>query len=218
MGLRGSLAGCSGETGDGDIPELLEPVGAVRDTAVVKREDCYKLEVFSGQVIPGYQEAVFPQDGTVTEILVHMGDSVKKGQVLIRLDESGLEEQMKDLQKQVSQKQQENSLLDTIEKKQEQQLELELEALKNEGNTEAASEKSMELDTLKLQNRQNKETRALALEELEEKLDDVQSAFGQAEVTAPCDGVVQYMDDTVMVGAAAKKDTLVAYISDERAR
>ena len=215
MGLWCSLTGCSGETGSADVPELLEPVGAVRDTAVVKREDCYKLEVFSGQVIPGYQEAAFPQDGTVTEILVHMGDSVKKGQVLVRLDESGLEEQMKSLEKQVSQKQQENSLLDTIAQKQEQQLELELETLKKEGNTQAAAEKSMELDTLKLQNRQNEETRALALEELEEELDDVRSAFGQAEVTAPCDGVIQYMDEAVKVGAAAKKDTLVAYISDE---
>lgn len=75
-------------------------------------------------------------------------------------------------------------------------------------------ETSMELEALKLKNRQEKESRALSLEELENTLQETRDAYGNAEVTAPCDGVVQYMEESVKVGAAAKKDTLAAYISD----
>lgn len=214
-GLSVFLSGCAGGPGETSAPALLEPVGAVRDTAVVTREDCYKLSIYSGQVVPGNQEAYFPQDGTVTEILVHVGDTVTKGQVLIRLDESGLKEQMRELEEEVSQKRQENSLMDTIAQKQEKQLELRLQELKEAEDSAGYEETSMELEALKLKNRQEKESRSLSLKESENALQETRNAYGNAEVTAPCDGVVQYVEESVKVGAAAKKDTLAAYISDD---
>ena len=212
--LSAVLGGCRDGAGNASAPELLEPVGATRDTAVVTREDCYKLAIYNGQVVPGNQEAKFPQDGTVTEILVHIGDTVKKGQVLVRLDETGLEKQIQELEEEVSRLKQENSLLDTIAQKQEAQLELTLQEQKEKGDSAGYEETSMELEALKLKNRQEKESRALSLEELENTLQETRDAYGNAEVTAPCDGVVQYMEESVKVGAAAKKDTLAAYISD----
>ena len=212
--LSAVLGGCRDGAGSASAPELLEPVGATRDTAVVTREDCYKLAIYNGQVVPGNQEAKFPQDGTVTEILVHIGDTVKKGQVLVRLDETGLEKQIQELEEEVSRLKQENSLLDTIAQKQEAQLELTLQEQKQRGDSAGYEETSMELEALKLKNRQEKESRALSLEELENTLQETRDAYGYAEVTAPSDGLVQDMEESVKVGAAAKKDTLAAYISD----
>lgn len=195
-------------------PELLEPVGAVQDTAVVKREDCYRLAVYDAQVIPGSREAEYPQNGIVAEIRVQIGEKVQKGQVILKLDESALKERIDSLRRQLSQQRQEHTLQNTIAGLQEKQAELELKDLREKGDEEGAGQKVMELEALRLKNRQERESRGLSIEETEGLLSEAEKTYGTAEVKAPCDGTVTFLAESAKVGGTGRKGMTAAYVSD----
>lgn len=76
------LSGCSGEKGP-----AAPPAETLVQTAVVKREPFEKTVSIDGEVVPRVQSDLsFRISGRMTERLVDVGDSVKKGQVLARLD------------------------------------------------------------------------------------------------------------------------------------
>lgn len=216
--LAGSLllSGCaSGEGASENVPELLVPVGAARDTASVVREDCCEVAVYKGQVVSGSQEVPYPQDGVVLEILVQIGETVEEGQTILRLDESNLKKSIDALETKLSQSRQANTLENTIASLQEQQVEEEIRLLKEQENTEAVQQKSMEFESLRLRNKQAKENRALELENIEKQLAEMKSTYGVGEIKAPCSGTLLYYDSSARIGTYVKKDMVAAYVSDE---
>jgi HlyD family secretion protein len=74
------------------------------DVAAAQRQDIATYISLDGQVAPLEQSTLaFQQNGTITAILVNVGDHVREGQVLARIDDSVLRAQASQAQAQASQ-------------------------------------------------------------------------------------------------------------------
>ncbi len=85
MAMIAALTGCTAEKSVVSVPELMEPVGDVSDSAVVVRQDICNVKIFAGQVVPYTEEIGFDTPGIIENIYVDLGDTVKKGDILATL-------------------------------------------------------------------------------------------------------------------------------------
>ena len=97
------LAGCGkSEQADASIPELLEPISVAENTIQVKRQDFYFADYIDVTVVPQMEELYFVMDGEILEIEVKEGQLVKKGDVLAKIDQTQLNDAIKELQETIS--------------------------------------------------------------------------------------------------------------------
>lgn len=101
MMLGFSACAASGEAVS-EAPELLEPVGVRKDTAVAVYGEILDATVYSGEVVPEVTELYFTADGKVAEVLVQYGDMVEEGQELVRLDDEQLSEEIEALEEKIA--------------------------------------------------------------------------------------------------------------------
>lgn len=91
------LSGCAEQ--NADIPELKASPksngGGEFQTYVVRRGEIYGADTIPVTTVPETAELSFTISGVLTDINVNVGDEVKEGQILARLDQSSLEEQIK---------------------------------------------------------------------------------------------------------------------------
>lgn len=79
------LSGC-GEQQQEEQITLVEPEGNVSGTEPVRRRTIYNAEVYEAQVDPHVEEYSYEQSKTFLSTDVHIGDTVKAGDVLYRTD------------------------------------------------------------------------------------------------------------------------------------
>lgn len=97
------LAGCGkSEQADASIPELLEPVSVAENTIQVKRQDFYFADYIDVTVVPQMEELYFVMDGEILEIEVKEGQLVKEGDVLAKIDQTHLNDAIKELQETIA--------------------------------------------------------------------------------------------------------------------
>ncbi len=97
------LAGCGrNEQSDVSIPELLEPISVAENTIQVKRQDFYFADYIDVTVVPQMEELCFVMDGEILEIEVKEGQMVEKGDVLAKVDQTGLNDTIKELQETIA--------------------------------------------------------------------------------------------------------------------
>ncbi len=97
------LAGCGKGGQDGaPIPELLEPISVAENTIQVKRQDFYFADYIDVTVVPQMEELSFVMDGEILEIEVKEGQLVKKGDVLAKIDQTDLNDTIKELQETIA--------------------------------------------------------------------------------------------------------------------
>lgn len=89
-------SGC-GSTAVPEIPELIEPVAKNAAYRPVEYGDIGKTEILIGKVVPTDYGHFFETNVTVSEITVKIGDYVKAGDVLARIDTAVAEKELEEL-------------------------------------------------------------------------------------------------------------------------
>ena len=177
-----------------DAPELLEPVGAQQDTVLVKRGDIYEMSSYEFAVTPKIAEVPYAADGTLDEVCVVMGQKVKAGDVLLRLDVETVREQLEALDANISYVQKDNAL--TL-----RMLELDVaicESAMGEMRdyaygTKKEQERIDEHERVKEALQQEKDRQALQMQQLQAERELLMERIEHSELVAPCDGEVAYI-------------------------
>ena len=197
------LTACVPTAWDDYVPELIRPEAARLDTVVVDRGPVMELTSHIG--VTRYQsESIYFINpiGNFDRFYVRTGDSVREGQVLARLITDHIEEQISDLRSRIAAMRRDNALEFDI-----RQVAIDIMVLNNAkavadaaANLDSAAFAAAEAGALaieraKLDLELEKERRALALRHQEERLRNLQNLLDYAELVAPFDGIITYMDD-----------------------
>lgn len=200
------LTGCKTTPTATTTPELLEPVSVNIDTATVKKGDIYETTVYNAEVIPYTSDLSFKLSGNISEVLVALGDSVKKGQVLASLDESDLLDEVKSLEETKDNMLKTNQYNNTILEYDLEILKIELKQLKETLNltTDELEKKNLKLsidiksadiNIAELKLKQAKELQEYELNNINQSLKERKDKTGQNKIIAPFDGTIAYIGD-----------------------
>lgn len=175
-----------------EVPELLEPVGVEMDIVSVKRGEIYDMEAYEFYVAPVTEEVLYTTDGTIREMCVTWGQQVQPGDVLLRLDVEGLQEQLEELDKQISYTKKNNAL--TLQRMQldVDQCELEMSQTPNQitYDTKKEQEKQDEYNRLTTALRQEKERQDLEMKQMNSRRSDLAEKIERSELKATASGSI----------------------------
>lgn len=107
--LAMTAAGCGSEP-TVSLPEdveLLDPVGVGESYETVARRNLYNAQVYGGLICPYTEEYALESSMIFNEYATLPGDTVKKGQTLLRTDTEEVEKRIEDLQKSIDRAQKE---------------------------------------------------------------------------------------------------------------
>lgn len=186
------LGGCAAE--EAAAPELLEPVKLEPDTAVVRYEDIFNLNAAEGCILPTSVTVTFPADGQVETVEVQQGQTVKKGDVLVRMNMEAVEEE---LEKLTLQKEEAEAVAARTNSSLKMTAEIHrqlLSQLNAAGDTNAAAVKEVDLWEALMAVRHAEENQAAEQQKLQDRMDELQATLDQySEICAPADGVIGWM-------------------------
>ena len=199
-----------------EVPELMTPVGVSMDTAIVKRQDLYKIQRYTGHISTVSEEAYFLVDGKIERLEVSYGDHVNKGDIIARLEDKDLTEQIAALEQRIERQNQRNEFTN-------QELQLQLELSKNTLNELYAAGvdwsgrrlASLDVEQKELDITQAQERQELDLAQIEEELENLKSQQADKVLKAPVTGHVVYVGTQVVEGGWIKAYQPVYCITDE---
>ena len=175
-------------------PELLEPVNAKLESALVERRDLSDITLYSAQLLPEIIEMGFEDDGYLNEVYVGAGDKVGEGTVLASLVGHDYNT-IKDMESELADIKEEFE-----EKFRELEIEIELQRLAGRDTEE-----------LELELKHQREREELAIEEKEAKLAAMkENDIGYNYITAPSDCTVMAVTNTRAGGYLAGGSPVVA--------
>ncbi len=189
------LSACGGGEKAPEAPELMEPVGVELDFALVKRMDIENIVTFEACVIPETEDLYFTVDGVIGEVNTRLGASVKKGDVLLKLDEEASEEKLADLREQLAYYETLYTYENDLARVDIDILKLELEKAVRGGITEAdrlSSQGNIDMQELLL--KQKKEEQDAVLSGIRGDIAELEKDLGKNVITAPFDGTVVRMN------------------------
>ncbi len=208
------LCGCAPRQETEEAPELLEPVGAKSDTAVVTRGDLYTLTMAEGSIVAAAEELSFEIDGTIGVIHVWPGKWVEEGEALMELDQTSLKERMDQLERQIEYANVNGAYDDALAEADIEMLELTLSRLRANGQADRRSIELAELNVTEARQnlRQAQELRALSTSILKEEYDQLAADYGRNVLRAPFAGNV--FSQNLTEGTSVQAEKTVAYIAD----
>jgi len=207
------LSACGGTAAD--VPELIDPIELEEVLTTVEYGDVYELSYMVGAILPESSEMKFPVDGTLGSVEVMVGQQVKKGDVLFKLDLETMQEKLDEMTEQLETAQSEGEMNITRLTLAYQQRKVEQSRLEASGADYYAQElKYLDVweawqavehaeQTLELALRRQRNEVARLQEEIEE--------YGQ--VVAPCDGVVTWISESAVPGTYITEDTPMIAVS-----
>ncbi len=212
------LSGCAQKAEPGPEIALLEPVGVELDSAAAYIGDLNQITTYDSAVTPEVEELHMTVDGTVKKMYVTLGDLVKKGDVLLELDESDTQEAYDRLAEQIEYTQ-------TVNDYDNRMAQIDIDLLKNQlralqaaqGGAEQQKQielKQVEIEQAELNLRQARERQQLSLETQKKDLQALGEKLGKNLLVAPCDGRVAYAA-SLQEGDWLTAYRPVAYIADE---
>lgn len=199
-----------------EIPELLEPVGVKMDTAEAYIGEISRIEVFDGNVAPYVEGLYFSTEGIVDEVHVVIGQEVRKGDVLVTMDQEAQQEQIDSLENEIGELREMASFEEQLADIDRDILKVELQALMDsrERDENAVQLKKLEMEEFELNRQLEVDMRNLEIRRLEGELALIHEQMGEKVLTAPFDGRVMLLTDigkSSHVGAYAP----VLYLADE---
>ena len=212
------LAGCGKGAGNqGEVPELLEPVGINIDTCTAEIQDIINESVYYGHVIPGTVKLYFTVDGVIKDVPVFSGQWVEKGDVLLSLDVADIEEQIRELDDQIQNLQDLAVYEDHLQEIRITYIQVEMNeiAAKQGSGSTAYALKNVELQQALLDQTHAVENREAQITSLELSRDELNKKVEQKELTAPVSGYVYY-EDQVVEGANVHSGSTVMYLQDPK--
>ena len=196
------LAACATAALDGYVPELIRPAAARVDTVVVDRGSVMELTSHIG-VTRYISESIYFENpiGNFGRFYVRPGDTVTRGQVLASLCTENIEEQISDIRSHIAAMRRENTLefdlrqvaIDIMVLEYAQAVAAAAESF-DEAAFAAAEARALAIERAVLDLDLERERRALSMRHQEERLRNLQNLLVYAELIAPFDGVITYMD------------------------
>lgn len=217
-----AVTGCGEAKKQQNVPELLEPVGNIADTAVVTKGDISNTKIYDAQVIPYTEELGFTIDGTVADVKVKLGDIVSKGDIIAVLDGAGdgneYDSSVNELEQNMRSYEEENLVAEYDIKI----LETEKKQLKGRYNKASGPEKDelkkqirikeADINIAKQSLKGKKELQKIEIKELRRKKDAAAKKVQEYYLYASMDGVVTYVD--IEPGGEVTANTFVVAVSD----
>lgn len=199
-----------------EAPELLEPVGVQLAAAEAVVGDISRITVYNGAVVPHVEELYFTVDGDIEEIYATYGQTVSAGDVLATLDQEAQIEQLEALGEQIDALRSEDDYAGQLARIDREILQLELEALMAQPDRDesAVELKRLDIEEFDLSVELEDEFRQMELDRLEEEYAQLEAELGSAELIAPFDGRVMYMND-VAAGDRVSAYAPLIYLADE---
>lgn len=205
------LSGCSSNGGEGEqssspAESVPEAAGASYETCVAELGDSVKTVSISGSLVfPKREELYFSGQGArVDTIMVQNGQEVKAGDVLATFTVESSEADIKE--KRLSVEQARRSYTQEV-KDREEAIRLQKKAAASGGKAETLKLEEMEasLSLYKLQEQ-------ASIQQMEEELEEMESAAKNTELKAPFDGVVDSVNPELRKGVAVNSGTMVAAV------
>jgi len=207
------LSGCSGKKEE--APVLAEPVSVSVDTFEVKREDIYQLYTYDAQVVPIVSQVTAEKSGILEEFAVREGEAVKKGELIARLSDVAVGQQLDSLQEQIALMEEQNSLENEIAQYEIELKNLEYEELRGQGAESRQLElKKLEVEKAELLLRQQKERQALLLRWQREQEQELEAQLGECDILAPVSGNIVYLSGEAE-GSMLSEGTVLAIIASD---
>lgn len=171
-------------------PVLHEAQPEVYDTAIVLRGDLIKTERISARCVPVQKESLSfsPIGEYVDQMLVSVGDSVKKGQLLGQLDVEQWEKQIDSAKNVADELELRLSYLE-----QEYALALERHALETEGQSRESIQRSLINLEERFEERRDSLRNQLYLNQI--ATDGLLAELNERQIRAPFDGTVTYVKE-----------------------
>lgn len=210
------LSGCAQKTETATEIELLEPVGVELDSAVAYIGDLSQITAYDSAVVPETEELYMTVDGTIKKLYVTLGDQVKKGDVLLELDEEATQQAYDDLKEEIEYTQ-------TINDYDNRMAQLEIDRMKNQlrrlqegaqGQSREAELQQLEIEQAELSLRQTQETQQFNLARQKERLAELEGKLGKNLLIAPFDGRVAFAA-SLQEGDWLTAYRTVAYLADD---
>lgn len=206
------LGACLLFTGCSKAPELLEPVGAIPNNAIVERGTIYNMEYYNSSVVEEVKEIQTSSDCIVKSIEVSLGSEVKSGDVLITLDGDAMSSASSSLDEQIAQFNKEadfaNRLLEADIALYSAQLK-EAQAGGDAGKISKAQENLSKAQTA-LNSGKVEQAKQIANMEAQR----LAGGTSGGTVTAPCDGVVCYLN-VGAIGSSISANTMIVGIAQK---
>lgn len=162
-----------------DAPALLEPIVVGNDMATATITNIYDGSVIEGNILPEVMSLSFSNGGTIGEVCVTLGDQVKEGDPLIKLDTTMMEERRDMVADNLDYARTMNEF-DTRE------AELNLQLLAEQYGEDSARYQLYSNEQAEAAN-----NRAAQVEALEAQLQEAEDALNvESVIYAPCDGTV----------------------------
>ncbi len=200
------LTGCS------KVPELLEPVGAIPNNAIVERGTIYNIEYYNSSVVEEVNEIKTSSDCIVKSVEVSLGSEVKSGDVLITLDGDAMSSSSSSLDEQIAQFKKEadfgNRLLETDIALYTAQV----KAAQASGDADALAKAQIALTEAQTKLNTEKVEQAKQIANLE--AERLAGGISGGSVTAPCDGTVCYLN-VGTIGSSIKANTMIIGIAQK---
>ena len=200
------LTGCS------KVPELLEPVGAIPNSAIVEKGEIYNIAYYDSAVVQEIEEIKASSDCIVKTLNIALGSHVNEGDILVTLDGGAVSEAASSLDEQIENFSKEAGFSNSLMEAEISILESKLSKAKNAGNTEETSDLQEQL--INLQNQ-------LAINKVEQskKIADMQSqrlsgGVSDTEIKAPCSGTVAYLN-IGSIGSTVSANTMIIGIAKD---
>ncbi len=208
-----SLTAC--QVDEEEIPELKEPVSGQMDTAIVSRGDIYTLTTYDGKVYPDIQEVSFSIDGAVKNLAVSLGEKVEKGDLLIKLDDTGLYDQLQGLKESLDETIVSNNY-NNIHRDLDYQISLlNMEKKIIEGATEIEiAMMQADIDKFEITSSQSLQMTELNLSKMQERIKEIEDEIKKTTIVAPCSGYVAYLAELRINDRVIADDPLVI-VTDE---
>lgn len=207
------LAGCGQQ--QQPLPQLQEPVGVQPDTAAAYIGEIYNIAYVNSAVVPYVEELFFETDGTIGAIHCYPGMEVKEGDALIELDQSGLEERVKQLEEELEHTQHDGAYADALAQADIQLLQLELAQLQEQAaSDQEIALKKNEIAQKQASLRQTQALRELDMEAKQEDLEKLRRSMGNHIIYASFSGRVIW-GGTVQEGSRIAAYKPVLFLADD---
>lgn len=200
------LTGCS------KTPELLDPVGAIPNSAVAELGEVYCVEYYNSAVVQDVKEIKTASDSIVKSIDVTLGEEVKAGQTLISLDGGAMSSASASIDTMISEFQKEADYTNRLLEADIKIFEGELKVAQATGDSKKISRAQENLTDAQTELNVGKVEQAKQLANLEAQR--LAGGATDGAIVAPCDGTVCYMN-VGAIGSTLKANTMIIGIAQK---
>ena len=211
------LTGCSQGVGQLPPPELIPPASQRVDLAVVTRGNLERIRQYQGIVRVHSEQLNFGNTSlSFGEFHVMVGDYVTQGQLLARLDVEQIEQQIENLQTEISRIQEKHQFENNLAHVEISILEGErMELIADDAGSTLILSKTFDINQRHLELSHAHEWQGLLIRDLEGRLEDLNQQLARGELLAPYDGRVTWLANLTFGEFLYPFQTIVC-ISDEQ--